>query len=737
MSMEDNGLNLYEYNPYKDLKKYLDDEYFEDKFLEYLNKFKERLLNYKYDSGKDLSKEFSLVIRQRNDEMINLIINDYTTDREDNEKCIIELKKKVRKIKDIVLATEEPDMRRLQNIDDRMGELIDRCSSNLGILNDEEIDLVFESFLSNSLGARDMYDLSIRSLRNKVSELCYVARKNYSVKTASKMISELNKRLDKTIKSVLSYNDIHEDNVINMGIILEYEHYFNKYVIDDDSYNVWLDEFKCQVEYLKKVAREIYPSKMAKKMCELIDDRVNGVLDRCSSKMNYPEAHDMVLNSIFDSYKPEELDIFNLELYSSEDERNNAIKKYNQMTDEEKIVFETRMYEEYIRRFKRRVREFNKELRRVYSKKSADKKIDYINKKADRLIIEKAKVLGKPVPSNPWIIRKNLWADTTNFISEDDVKFKKIINPFMREIIKLGMKNKIIIEERGILDPTKQYLFVSTHYFTEDVIGLFSSVGRQAYMVMGTTDQIENNPLMFFAMLLGFLHVDRMDSMNRQECFEKQNEVIEHGTNVINYIGGSWENSENELQPLSFSGPYKTSVLKNVEIVPVASYLVKEKNEMYVRFGEPMDLSKCDLEEANDIIRDTLASMHYKQLEKYSTPIGSVYVKGYGITHDLPYDQHTYYMDQIGNEYWNQPWSKPFAKEEIGVRRSKYVTESEVYDFIDNLSREKLIELSGRLGEPLVRMDEKERYDIIDYLDRNYDSFRENNGKKRTKKKNI
>ena len=81
----------------------------------------------------------------------------------------------------------------------------------------------------------------------------------------------------------------------------------------------------------------------------------------------------------------------------------------------------------------------------------------------------------------------------------------------MRWLVGVAMKNKLVIEDRPILDSTKQYIFVPTHYFTEDAIGMFASLDRQAYMLMGTTDQIENNPLLLAALMLGFFHVDRMD----------------------------------------------------------------------------------------------------------------------------------------------------------------------------------------------------------------------------------
>jgi len=164
-----------------------------------------------------------------------------------------------------------------------------------------------------------------------------------------------------------------------------------------------------------------------------------------------------------------------------------------------------------------------------------------------------------------------------------------------------------------------------------------------------------------------------------------------------------------------------------------------QKGDIYIGIkGEKFDGSQFwsqALDNGADAVIIENIEIQSEQLEKYSKPIGSLHIDNYGITHDLPYDQRTYYMDSRGNEYWNQPWSRPFAKEEIGIRTKKDVTEEEVYKFVDNLSREKLVELSSILSEPLVRIDELERYNIVDYLDRNYDKFKENHKKNKVRKR--
>ena len=130
--------------------------------------------------------------------------------------------------------------------------------------------------------------------------------------------------------------------------------------------------------------------------------------------------------------------------------------------------------------------------------------------------------------------------------------------------------------------------------------------------------------------------------------------------------------------------------------------------------------------------------MHFKQITKHSKPIETIEIDGYGKTHNLPYEQHIAYMESVADEYWGQYWSKPFAKEEIGVRPKKTVDEADVYSFVDNLSRDKLIELASQLSEPMLRKYQRdERYNIVKYIDENYDRLKRkhNHGKVRQRVK--
>ena len=732
--------DIKKYNPYVGLAGFKSDEYFEGIILDYLRKFTIAVNSLKEKCGhkfdKKIDKEFDEIIKQRNDEEVERILGQYFSTSLNNETSIKRLKESIRQVKDIILLSEPSDMKRLQKVDECVGEVIDKFSISLCVsdnvrFNGFKIDDLLNNFKQFECEDVDEYVDYVISFRKNVEAIYNHYRNNYSVATAVKYIKALE----------IKVNRLLDDKAIKLGFLKGDEELIDELVkgystgsFGSVHFDIWVYEFKRDIKRLKDRFKNIYSDKMSRKIINLLESKSSEVIDVKANKAGYKEIYEGRLRKIFLTYTPDLLNPFDIMFYSSEEERREAEDKYYLMTPEAEKAFEMRIYEQYIRIFKGKIRQLNKDIRRVYSADTANKLVNSVNKRADELIRIKAKKIDMPVPKNPWFVRKYLWADMENFISENGTKCRKFINPVLRTLVKVAMNNKIVMEEQEKLDSTKQYIFVPTHYFTEDAIGMFASLNQQAYMLMGTTDQIENNPLMMAAVFFGFFHVDRMDNTNRKECVEKQNRIIDKGGNFINYVSGSWENSENELQPLSFSGPYRTCAQKDIQIVPVGLYLVREEKKIYVRYGAPLDLSKCDEKVANEIIRDTLASIHFKQMQKHSIPIETIEIEGYGRTHNLPYDQHTYYMDQVCSEYWNQPWSKPFAVEEVGVRRKKVTDEEDVYSFVDDLSRESLIELSGMLSQPLLRRDERERYNIINYIDMNYDRYK--CGKKRTRRKN-
>lgn len=740
--------DIKKYDPYTNLSvdQFIDDNYFELKFIEYFNDFNDQISLLKSISGHkndlEIDDEFSAVIKRRNDELISNVYDwchskltiwgDYS--------CFDTIRMVLRKIKELILISEQNSMKRLQKIDGLFDKLIDDASLEFKMNKGKSFDGIkienfISSFVEKTKGLSDEceYFSCIANYRETLNKICNYYGIIYSVDKASEEIKKITKQ----------FEDALDDSASKLGFVKAMEGKIDLIAQDYEKhssltfyYRGFINQARKEIEDLKATINKNFSKKTANKLLDLLEKKIGSILDRKAIHAGMPVAHELSLSKLFENYKPENLDIFDWDFYSDVSDREKAVDRYSEMTEEERHVFEMRIYDQYIRIFKAKIRELNNEIRMSYSKKLADKMIALNNKKADQYICKKAKEIGKPIPKNPWFIRKYLWSDLENFATPKGVKFRKIIGPLMRFVVELAMKNDLIIEERSKLDKNKQYVFVPTHYFGEDIIGLYASLGRSGYTVIGTTDQIENNFLMLAAIALGLIYVDRGDSFSRKECVEKQNRIIDLGSSVTNYVGGSWEISENELQPLSFSGPYRTAKAKGVQIVPVGLYYQQECGKIYVRFGDAIDVSKMKEDEANDVIRDSLASIHFKQISKYSKPIETIKIDGYGKTHNLPYEQHIYHMENVADEYWGQYWSKPFAKEEIGLRSSKNVSETDVYSFVDNLSRDKLIELSDRIAEPLLRRyQENDRYNMVKYIDENYDRLKKKHNNVKTKKK--
>lgn len=174
-------------------------------------------------------------------------------------------------------------------------------------------------------------------------------------------------------------------------------------------------------------------------------------------------------------------------------------------------------------------------------------------------------------------------ANVDNFTSSFGIKLRQIINPFLRKILKLVCPKSIIVENKFDLLPKKQYIFVSTHYFTEDVISCLASIDRNIYFLCGTTNQIENNRQMYAGYINGLIYVNRKDKNSRQDSIFKMERILNAGSSILIYPEGGWNNTENVLVQRLFSGPYILSEKTQIPVVPISIYNDETKNNIYVK----------------------------------------------------------------------------------------------------------------------------------------------------------
>lgn len=658
--------------------------------------------------------QFMKKVIQTNDDKILEIINFYISNNQHTVATIEKLEKEINKIKDLILVSEPANYTKshLKNID----KLVEQTKKymvmhlQMNANNAEYENILFSSFKPN----QEEYSKCIASFKEKMEKIITYYKKIYNCEEGIKKINRFLANCDKLIyKTAMDLGIFNLDNLRFKQMISKYQ---NISLNDILTFDNWIVSLRSEYLEFKKLIYDEYSNSIATKQIKKYDILFDNFLR--NRKISTISSESREIKYVFLMHEKNVM---------------NIIKKYPLMNNQEEVCYLKRdKYDEELRKFKNDIRIISDKIRQRYPKREAEKYINQILFRADLYTNNLCQKIGIAKPTNPWLIRNQLWKDSNDFISTRGIKYRTAINKPLKKLVGKFMDNEVIVEEECSLNDNQPYVFVSTHYFTEDIIGLLANSPIPIHVLFGTTNQIENNLLMLAANLFGFFYVDRLDSFSRKDCIKKQDILIDNNRSFANYVGGGWENSENELQPLSYSGPYRTSKEKKAMIVPVSSYLVREDKKIYMRFGTPIDMSKYDEEEGNEIIRDTLASMHYKQLDKYSYPVNFS---------PKIFDQHKNYMNEIANEYWNQYWTRPFAVEEICPRRGKYNNELEVYAFLKNISPEKLNylyrnqpEVYNSFIEMFQEKDNANQYDIINYIDSNYEKFKEKNFPKKVKK---
>lgn len=311
-----------------------------------------------------------------------------------------------------------------------------------------------------------------------------------------------------------------------------------------------------------------------------------------------------------------------------------------------------------------------------------------------------------------------------NFTTITGLKIRRMINPTLRYVLEKATKAKITVESYPELEKKEPYIFASTHYHPEDIISNLATIGRHAYVVLGTTNQLEHNPLMYAAWLNGFIYVNRLDKASRIEAVKKMVFLLENETSVLIYVEGGWNNSENLLCQKVFAGPYNASLKTGKKVVPVSNFLEPISNQIFIRYGEPLDLYKYSKEEAAKILRDAWATMMFEQIRNYSVPLSRSELTG---------DLHYQFMEERKNMYLQNKWTKDVWEEELTVYKPKDIILSEdVRKTFDKATDSLLEELrcgnitsdskvkTKMLIPNYVRRLEDERYDFKKYMHENW-----------------
>lgn len=301
-------------------------------------------------------------------------------------------------------------------------------------------------------------------------------------------------------------------------------------------------------------------------------------------------------------------------------------------------------------------------------------------------------------------------ADVETFTSDKGIVRRRKIAKVLKKILKIATPEKIIIDRYPELNPDESYIFVSTHGFSNDIIACLASIDRSAYLLMGSTNQVEYNRLMYAAWLNGFIYVNRTDEKSRKQAIPKMERILKSGSSVLVFPEGGHNNTENNLVNKLFASPYILASKTGCKVVPIAPFYEFGSDKIYMNFGDPIDLAKYeDKKEALQDLRDIFATMVYENIEKHSTP----YVRPEGR------DIHMDFMEQRRQEYLKNPWTRDVWEEEL----TRYLDAEEresvsVMESMDQINIDK--DNASIMGPILVKRQEQKKYDFKEYMHRNW-----------------
>ncbi len=297
-------------------------------------------------------------------------------------------------------------------------------------------------------------------------------------------------------------------------------------------------------------------------------------------------------------------------------------------------------------------------------------------------------------------------ADCNNFTSDVGIRLRRWIGRPLRFVLRLAIKRKVVIESFPKLEEGKPYIFASTHSFDEDIIAGLSCIDRNAYALLGTTDQIEHNPQMYAAWLNGMIYVDRADKVSRRSAVDKMVRIIHAGSSVLLFPEGTWNNSENKLICPLFAGPYLVAQRIGAEIVPISAFCEPDGKTIYFNAAAPITTDGKTKAQVLTELRDAMATMRFVSIEQHTEPVSRASLTG---------DIHEQHLATRCKEYMRVRWTREVWAEETSEYKDKeHPSPDMVWSTFENV---KLTPQNAKILVPIYEEVETiNKYDFVRYM---------------------
>lgn len=193
--------------------------------------------------------------------------------------------------------------------------------------------------------------------------------------------------------------------------------------------------------------------------------------------------------------------------------------------------------------------------------------------------------------------------------------------------------NNIIVERYPKLEEGESYIFVGSHVCPEDIETMLNVIDRNAYLILGSVENLNYNPEVYLSWLNGMIVFNVLDMKERRELIPKMERVL-HTQSILIFPEGLHNYDLNKLIKPLYDGPVNLALKTGKKIVPVVLVKDYENNVAYLDVGNPIDVKSLDLniqdyypgkEESekyriksmSSYVRDKMATAVYHMMERH------------------------------------------------------------------------------------------------------------------------
>ncbi len=292
------------------------------------------------------------------------------------------------------------------------------------------------------------------------------------------------------------------------------------------------------------------------------------------------------------------------------------------------------------------------------------------------------------------------------FTSSFGIKLRRFLHPIVRFVIRLATDKPLVVLEYPKLKKGERYIFAAGHSFPGEIASNLAAIDRNAWVLIGTTDQVDHNFQMNIAWVNGLIYVNKLNSSSRKESVKKMKRVLNEGSSVLMFPEGVLNNSENLYSMPLYPGVYYMSRDTGAKVVPIVSHSEHKDKKIWVIAGEPIDFSAMDKEEAMSTLRDALSTLRFKICEKVYEPLKRAEMTG---------DLHMQHLDDRWNTYMEANWHEPNWDEEIMTYRRQGFTPPE--EVRAELSKAVITKHNAKLLSPIITRRQYDMdYDVKTYI---------------------